>query len=58
MTNNSTNWTGMVAVDDTSLAVTDTGGTGIPVVYLNGQFATQGYWRRVVAELGDRKSVV
>ncbi|MFJ8577385.1 alpha/beta fold hydrolase [Micromonospora sp. NPDC093277] len=48
----STKWTGMVPVDDTALAVTDTGGPGIPVVYLNGQFATQGYWRRVVAELG------
>ena len=46
------NWTGMVPVDDTALAVTDTGGPGIPVVYLNGQFATQGYWRRVIAELG------
>jgi pimeloyl-ACP methyl ester carboxylesterase len=45
-------WTGMVPVDDTALAVTDTGGAGIPVVYLNGQFATQGYWRRVIAELG------
>jgi pimeloyl-ACP methyl ester carboxylesterase len=45
-------WTGMVTVDDTALAVTDTGGPGIPVVYLNGQFATQGYWRRVIAELG------
>jgi len=57
MTKNSTSptgsrWTGMVPVDDTALAVTDTGGTGIPVVYLNGQFATQGYWRRVIAELG------
>jgi pimeloyl-ACP methyl ester carboxylesterase len=57
MTKNSTsstnsNWTGMVQVDDTALAVTDTGGPGIPVVYLNGQFATQGYWRRVIAELG------
>jgi pimeloyl-ACP methyl ester carboxylesterase len=48
----STNWTGMVPVDDTALAVTDTGGPGIPVVYLNGQFATQGYWRRVIAALG------
>jgi len=46
-------WTGMVPVDDTALAVTDTGGPGIPVVYLNGQFATQGYWRRVTAELGS-----
>ncbi|MFF3430522.1 alpha/beta fold hydrolase [Streptomyces sp. NPDC002602] len=42
----------MVAVDDTALAVTDTGGPGIPVVYLNGHFATQGYWRRVIADLG------
>ncbi|MFD0272788.1 alpha/beta fold hydrolase [Kitasatospora sp. NPDC127111] len=57
MTNNSTAptgsaWTGMVPVDDTALAVTDTGGPGIPVLYLNGHFATQGYWRRVIAELG------
>ncbi|MDG9707650.1 alpha/beta fold hydrolase [Streptomyces sp. DH10] len=57
MTKNSTpatgsTWTGMVPVDDTALAVTDTGGPGIPVIYLNGQFATQGYWRRVIAELG------
>jgi pimeloyl-ACP methyl ester carboxylesterase len=44
-------WTGMVAVEDTELAVTDAGGPGIPVVYLNGQFATQSYWRRVIAEL-------
>ncbi|MFC5924266.1 alpha/beta fold hydrolase [Micromonospora vulcania] len=57
MTKNSTastssTWTGKVPVDDTALAVTDTGGPGIPVVYLNGQFATQGYWRRVIADLG------
>lgn len=39
-------------VDDTALAATDTGGAGTPVIYLNGQFATQGYWRRVTAELG------
>lgn len=45
-------WTGMVPIDDTALAVTDTGGSGIPVVYLNGQFATQVYWRGVIAELG------
>ena len=56
-TNNGTSpttskWTGMVPVDDTALAVTDTGGPGMAVVYLNGQFATQGYWRRVIAELG------
>ncbi|SEL33272.1 alpha/beta hydrolase [Streptacidiphilus jiangxiensis] len=48
-------WTGMVPVDDTALHVTDTGGTGIPVVYLNGQFATQGYWRRVIAGLGTEQ---
>jgi pimeloyl-ACP methyl ester carboxylesterase len=45
-------WTGMLAVEDTALAVTDTGGAGIPIVYLNGQFATQGYWRHVIAALG------
>ena len=60
MTKNSTSqadlkWTGMVPVDDTALAVTDTGGPGIPVVYLNGQFSTQGYWRRVIAELGTEE---
>src|SRR6185295_2014969 len=47
-------WTGMVTVDDTALAVTDTGGPGVTVLYLNGQFATQGYWRRVIAELGTQ----
>ncbi|MFB6559774.1 alpha/beta fold hydrolase [Streptomyces sp. NPDC056400] len=47
-------WTGMVPVDDTALAATDTGGPGTPVVYLNGHFATQGYWRRVIADLGPR----
>jgi pimeloyl-ACP methyl ester carboxylesterase len=46
-------WTGMVQIDDTALAVTDTGGEGIPVVYLNGQFANQGYWKKVIAELGS-----
>ena len=49
-----TTWTGMVPVEDTALAVTDTGGPGVPVIYLNGQFATQGYWRRVLAELGPQ----
>ncbi|WP_329017791.1 alpha/beta fold hydrolase [Streptomyces sp. NBC_00690] len=49
---NAAAWTGMVPVDDTALAVTDTGGPGIPVVYLNGQFSTQWHWRRVIADLG------
>ncbi|OLZ56167.1 alpha/beta fold hydrolase [Amycolatopsis keratiniphila] len=48
----SSTWTGMVPVEDTALAVTDTGGPGVPVIYLNGQFATQGYWRRILADLG------
>jgi len=51
-TTSTPSWTGVVPVDDTALAVTDSGGSGTPVIYLNGQFATQGYWRRVVAELG------
>jgi pimeloyl-ACP methyl ester carboxylesterase len=45
-------WTGMVPVDDTALAVTDTGGIGIPVVYLNGSYADQSHWRKVIADLG------
>ncbi len=49
--NNST-WTGMVPVGDTALAVTDTGGPGIPVIYLNGHMASQRPWRRTIAELG------
>ncbi|QKV73946.1 alpha/beta fold hydrolase [Amycolatopsis sp. Hca4] len=59
MTNTSASsaWTGMLPVDDTALAVTDTGGPGIPVLYCNGQFATQGYWRRVLAELGEFRHI-
>ncbi|MEU7219570.1 alpha/beta fold hydrolase [Nocardia iowensis] len=45
-------WTGMVPVDDTALAVTDTGGSGTPVVYLNGSYSTQKAWRQVIADLG------
>src|ERR1700754_654011 len=45
-------WTGMVPIDDTALAVTDTGGPGRPVVYLNGAYATQRDWRPVIADLG------
>ena len=47
-------WTGRVPVEDTFLAVTDSGGSGTPIVYLNGQFATQGYWRRVISDLGPQ----
>jgi pimeloyl-ACP methyl ester carboxylesterase len=42
----------MVSVDDTALAVSDTGGAGLPVVYLNGSYADQSHWRRVIAALG------
>src|SRR5437870_2848062 len=45
-------WTGMLPVEDTALAVTDTGGAGIPVIYLNGAFADRSPWRKVIAELG------
>jgi pimeloyl-ACP methyl ester carboxylesterase len=46
-------WTGMVPVDDTALYVRDTGGPGRPVVYLNGAYADQSHWRRVIADLGS-----
>lgn len=45
-------WRGKLPVEDPALAVTDTGGPGIPIVYLNGQFATQFHWKKVIAELG------
>ncbi|PWK86958.1 pimeloyl-ACP methyl ester carboxylesterase [Lentzea atacamensis] len=45
-------WTGMLPVDDTELYVRDTGGPGRPVVYLNGAYADQKHWKRVIAELG------
>jgi pimeloyl-ACP methyl ester carboxylesterase len=43
----------MVPVDDTALAVTDTGGLGRPVVYLNGAYADQKHWKSVIADLGS-----
>jgi pimeloyl-ACP methyl ester carboxylesterase len=45
-------WTGMVPVDDSALAVSDTNGDGVPVIYLNGHAGVQRQWRRVLAELG------
>ena len=45
-------WTGMLPVDDTELYVRDTGGPGRPVVYLNGAYADQKHWKRVIADLG------
>jgi pimeloyl-ACP methyl ester carboxylesterase len=44
----------MVAVEDTALAVTDTGGPGTAVVYLNGSYGSQRHWRRVINELGPQ----
>lgn len=41
-----------IPVDDTELFVRDTGGTGVPVVYLNGAYADQSHWRGVIANLG------
>ncbi|MBL1072827.1 alpha/beta hydrolase [Nocardia sp. 2] len=52
MTTTPTAWTGMVSVDDTALAVTDTGGNGRTIVYLNGAYADQSHWKPVIAELG------
>jgi pimeloyl-ACP methyl ester carboxylesterase len=46
-------WTGMVPVEDTALAVTDTRGPSRPVIYLNGSYNSQKIWRPVIAELGD-----
>jgi len=53
MTINQSAWTGMMPVDDTALYVSDTGGPRRPVVYLNGAYADQSHWRRVIADLGS-----
>jgi pimeloyl-ACP methyl ester carboxylesterase len=45
-------WAGMMPVDDTALYVSDTGGPGRPVVYLNGAYADQTHWRHVISDLG------
>ena len=54
MTNQHTPWSGLLPIDDTALFVRDSGGDGIPVVYLNGAYADQGHWRRTIGELGGR----
>ncbi|MCX4749781.1 alpha/beta hydrolase [Kitasatospora sp. NBC_01287] len=52
MTTERSPWTGMVPVEDTALAVTDTGGPGRPVIYLNGSYAVRKHWRGVIDDLG------
>lgn len=46
-------WSGLLPVDDTKLFVTDTGGSGQTIIYLNGSYANQGHWKGVVKELGS-----
>lgn len=46
-------WTGTITVEDTELAVTDAGGSGPAVIYLNGAYANQKPWKPVIAELGE-----
>ncbi|MCG8389025.1 MAG: alpha/beta hydrolase [Cytophagales bacterium] len=45
-------WSGFVAIEDTKLFVKDTGGSRQPIVYLNGAYANQKHWKKVVNELG------
>lgn len=45
-------WKGKLPFEDTFLAVSDTGGTGTPIIYLNGQFARQFHWAKAIALLG------
>lgn len=46
---------GMIPVADTELAVADTGGSKQPVIYLNGSFADQKHWKRVIESLGTEE---
>lgn len=43
----------MLSIEDTALAVADTGGPSCPIVYLNGSYASRKDWRPVMAELGS-----
>jgi pimeloyl-ACP methyl ester carboxylesterase len=45
-------WCGLIPVEDTKLFVTDRGGFGQTIIYLNGSYANQGHWKRVVKEVG------
>jgi pimeloyl-ACP methyl ester carboxylesterase len=47
-------WSGLIPVEDTQLFVTDTGGSGQTIIYLNGSYANQGHWKGVVNELGTK----
>lgn len=42
----------MVSVDDVELYVQDSGGTGLPIAYLNGAYTDQSHWSRVIRDLG------
>lgn len=53
MTPTNAPWSGMIPIDDTALWTTDTGGSGCPVVYLNGSYADLKHWRPVIAKLGS-----
>lgn len=46
-------WSGLISIEDTHLFVTDTGGYGQTIIYLNGSYANQGHWNKVVKELGS-----
>jgi pimeloyl-ACP methyl ester carboxylesterase len=46
-------WSGLVPIEDTALFVTDTGGFGTPIIYLNGSYADQSHWKKVVGVLGS-----
>jgi pimeloyl-ACP methyl ester carboxylesterase len=48
-----TKWSGFMPVDDTEIFITDTGGSGKAIIYLNGSYANQGHWKGIVKELGS-----
>jgi pimeloyl-ACP methyl ester carboxylesterase len=45
-------WSGLIPIEDTKLFVTDTGGSGQTIIYLNGSYASQRHWKGVVKESG------
>lgn len=46
-------WSGFISIDDTKLFVKDTGGSGQAIIYLNGSYANQKHWEKVIKEVGQ-----
>lgn len=47
-------WSGIIPIEDTAIYVSDTGGIGTPIIYLNGSYADHKHWDKVVEFVGTQ----